>query len=90
VAAEGNGPRDAQARFAPRSSPAAASHSRPSPRSYDVKVNKKVRRAALRAALSAHAGERTLGVVPDDVFDGPRPARQASCSEPGARTSHSW
>src|SRR6188472_2039858 len=43
----------------------------PIPRSYDVKVNKKVRRAALRAALSAHAGEGTLGVVPDDVFDAP-------------------
>jgi large subunit ribosomal protein L4 len=43
----------------------------PLPRSFDVKVNKKVRRAALRAALSAHAGEGTLGVVPDDVFDAP-------------------
>jgi large subunit ribosomal protein L4 len=43
----------------------------PTPRSFDVKVNKKVRRAALRAALSAHAGAGTLGVVPDDVFDEP-------------------
>jgi large subunit ribosomal protein L4 len=43
----------------------------PIPRSYDVKVNKKVRRAAMRAALSAHAGGGTLGVVPDDVFEGP-------------------
>lgn len=43
----------------------------PIPRSYDVKVNRKVRRAALRAALSAHAGGGTLGVVPDDVFEGP-------------------
>ena len=43
----------------------------PTPRSYDVKVNKKVRRAALRAALSAHAGSGTLGVVPDDVFEAP-------------------
>jgi large subunit ribosomal protein L4 len=43
----------------------------PSPRSYDVKVNRKVRRAALRAALSAHAGGGTLGVVPDDVFESP-------------------
>jgi len=43
----------------------------PIPRSYDVKVNKKVRRAALRAALSAHAGGGTLGVVPDDVFEAP-------------------
>ena len=43
----------------------------PTPRSYDVKVNRKVRRAALRAALSAHAGGGTLGVVPDDVFESP-------------------
>jgi large subunit ribosomal protein L4 len=43
----------------------------PIPRSYEVKVNKKVRRAAMRAALSAHTGGGTLGVVPDDVFKGP-------------------
>ena len=43
----------------------------PIPRSYEVKVNKKVRRAAMRAALSAHTGSGTLGVVPDDVFEGP-------------------
>jgi large subunit ribosomal protein L4 len=43
----------------------------PTPRSHEVKVNKKVRRAALRAALSAHAGGGTLGVVPDDVFEAP-------------------
>ncbi len=43
----------------------------PSPRNFEVKVNKKVRRAALRAALSAHAGGGTLGVVPDDVFGEP-------------------
>ncbi len=43
----------------------------PSPRSFDAKVNKKVRRAALRAALSSHAGAGTLGVVPDDVFADP-------------------
>ncbi len=43
----------------------------PIPRSYDVKVNKKVRRAAMRAALSAHTGGATLGVVPDDIFEGP-------------------
>src|SRR5581483_10134065 len=31
----------------------------------------KVRRAAFRAALSAHAGGGTLGVVADDVFGEP-------------------
>ena len=43
----------------------------PVPRSFEVKVNKKVRRAALRAALSHHAGAGTLGVVPDDAFEEP-------------------
>jgi len=38
---------------------------------FDVKVNKKVKRAALRAALSSHASAGTLGVVPDDVFEAP-------------------
>ena len=55
----------------------------PTPRSYDVKVNKKVRRAALRAALSAHAGEGTLGVVPDDVFEAPS-------SRTASDLLHSW
>jgi large subunit ribosomal protein L4 len=55
----------------------------PTPRSYDVKVNKKVRRAALRAALSAHAGDGTLGVVPDDVFDAPS-------SRTASELLHSW
>ena len=55
----------------------------PSPRGYDFKVNKKVRRAALRAALSAHAGEGTFGVVPDDVFDAPS-------SRTAADLLHTW
>jgi large subunit ribosomal protein L4 len=43
----------------------------PTPRNFEVKVNKKVKRAALRAALSSHAGAGTLGVVADDVFSEP-------------------
>jgi large subunit ribosomal protein L4 len=43
----------------------------PSPRNFGGKVNRKVRRAALRAGLSSHAGKGTLGVVPDDVFSEP-------------------
>jgi large subunit ribosomal protein L4 len=35
------------------------------------KVNRKERKAAFRAALSAHAGEGTLGVLADDSFDAP-------------------
>jgi large subunit ribosomal protein L4 len=39
--------------------------------SFGVKVNRKERRAAFRAALSAHAEEGTLGVLSDDSFDAP-------------------
>src|SRR2546430_7965992 len=35
----------------------------PKPRGYAVKVNRKARRRALRAALSLHAGRGSLGVV---------------------------
>jgi large subunit ribosomal protein L4 len=43
----------------------------PGMRSFDVKVNKKARRSALRAALSDHAQNGTLGVLADDGFDTP-------------------
>ena len=43
----------------------------PSMRSYDVKVNRKARRAALRGALSAHAQGGTLGLVDGSGFDAP-------------------
>jgi large subunit ribosomal protein L4 len=43
----------------------------PQPRSYDVKVNRKAYRSAMRAALSDHATRGTLAVLPDDLFDGP-------------------
>ena len=38
--------------------------------SFGGKVNRKERKAALRAVLSAHADEGTLGVLADDSFDG--------------------
>jgi large subunit ribosomal protein L4 len=37
--------------------------------SFGGKVNRKERKAALRAVLSAHADEGTLGVLADDSFD---------------------
>ena len=40
----------------------------PSPRSFDVKVNKKAARAALRSALSDHAQAGTLGVLDGSKF----------------------
>jgi large subunit ribosomal protein L4 len=39
--------------------------------SFGGKVNRKERRAAFRAVLSAHADEGTLGVLADDSFDTP-------------------
>jgi large subunit ribosomal protein L4 len=49
----------------------------PSPRSFDLKVNRKAARAALRAALSDHAAAGTLGLVAADAFDGPSTRRAA-------------
>jgi large subunit ribosomal protein L4 len=43
----------------------------PGPRSFDVKVNKKARRAALRAALSDHVAHGTFALVADDAFAEP-------------------
>ena len=43
----------------------------PSPRHYTVKVNRKARRAALRAALSVHAERQSLAVFDATVFDAP-------------------
>ena len=43
----------------------------PMPRSFEVKVNRKVRRAALRGALSDHATRGSLAVLGDGLFDAP-------------------
>ena len=43
----------------------------PISRSFDVKVNRKARRAAMRGALAAHAAAGTLGVLADDSFSEP-------------------
>lgn len=43
----------------------------PKPRKYTVKVNRKARRSAFRAALSLHAGRGTLAIVPKDAFSEP-------------------
>src|SRR5215203_5192219 len=44
----------------------------PSPRSYVLKVNRKARRAALRAALSLHAGRSSLAILDAGSFEAPR------------------
>ena len=43
----------------------------PQPRDYDLKVNKKAARAALRAALGDHAAGGTLALLDDGSFDAP-------------------
>ena len=47
----------------------------PGPRSFVLKVNKKAQRAALRAALSDHAGAGTLGLIAGTSFDSPSTKR---------------
>jgi large subunit ribosomal protein L4 len=43
----------------------------PGTRSYEAKVNRKARKAALRGALSAHARGGTIGVLDPDGFEAP-------------------
>ena len=43
----------------------------PGMRSFDVKVNRKARRSALRGALSNHAADGTLGVLDASAFETP-------------------
>ena len=43
----------------------------PTMRSFDVKVNRKARRSALRSALSQHAGNGTLGLIDGSGFEAP-------------------
>ena len=49
----------------------------PKPRAYRVKVNRKARRRALRAALTMHAERGTLAVVDAAGFDAPSTKRAA-------------
>jgi large subunit ribosomal protein L4 len=43
----------------------------PTPRDFEVKVNRKTRRSALRGALSQHAADGTFGVLDGSGFSGP-------------------
>src|ERR671938_1555896 len=49
----------------------------PGPRSFEVKVNRKAKRAAFRSALSDHAQAGALGIVSASAFDAPS-TRQAA------------
>ena len=49
----------------------------PKPRHYTVKVNRKARRKALRAALSVHAGRATIAVLDGSAFSEPATKKAA-------------
>ena len=53
----------------------------PKPRDYAVKVNRKARRRALRAALSAHAARGSVAVLDGESFDEPATKRAAQALE---------
>ena len=58
----------------------------PKPRGYAVKVNRKARRRALRAALSVHAARGSVAVLDGSSFDEPATRRGAEALEAwGAR-----
>ena len=49
----------------------------PAPRDYTVKVNRKARRRALRAALSVHARRGSIAVIDGDAYEQPSTATAA-------------
>jgi large subunit ribosomal protein L4 len=49
----------------------------PKPRHYTLKVNRKARRAALRSALSLHAGRDSLAVLDASAFEEPKTSQAA-------------
>jgi large subunit ribosomal protein L4 len=49
----------------------------PNQRNFEVKVNRKARRAALRGVLSSHAGNGTFALVDGSAFDAPSTRRAA-------------
>jgi large subunit ribosomal protein L4 len=53
----------------------------PQPRSYAFKVNRKERRAALRSALSLHAGRESLGIINTASFKEPKTSHAAAILE---------
>ncbi len=59
----------------------------PTPRSFDLKVNKKALKAALRCALSDHAQAGTIGVLDAAAFASRRRRPRPRCSRSGARST---
>jgi large subunit ribosomal protein L4 len=55
----------------------------PTPRDYTVKVNRKVRRRALRAALSVHARRESVAVIDGSTYEEPSTRAAAEALESG-------
>jgi large subunit ribosomal protein L4 len=53
----------------------------PQMRSYEVKLNRKARRAALASALSSHAGLGTLGLIDAAAFESPSTKQAVALTE---------
>jgi large subunit ribosomal protein L4 len=53
----------------------------PQPRSYTFKVNRKEQRAALRSALSLHAGRASMAILDGSAFDEPKTVAAADLLE---------
>jgi large subunit ribosomal protein L4 len=60
----------------------------PKPRGYAVKVNRKARRRALRAALSVHAARDSVAVLDGAGFDKPATKRAAELLEKWGARAH--
>jgi large subunit ribosomal protein L4 len=60
----------------------------PQPRHYTVKVNRKARRAALRAALSLHAERESLAVFDATAFDAPSTKQAVNLLDGWLSTDH--
>ena len=62
----------------------------PKPRHYTVKVNRKARRKALRAALSVHAERGSVAVLDGSTFSEPATKQAATRCRSGARSLRPW
>jgi large subunit ribosomal protein L4 len=60
----------------------------PHPRHYTAKVNRKARRAALRAALSVHAERESMAVFDAGVFDAPSTKRALGLLDEWLSSAH--
>ena len=60
----------------------------PQPRHYTVKVNRKARRAALRAALSLHAERESMAVFDATAFDAPSTKQALNLLDGWLSTDH--